>query len=132
MIKQEGRCEKECREARLGYKPVPTLAHGRTPTRPRSNFFFLLSTHHINMSLNFYEDRTWKLAGDAKVTKDAETQTIKLVSGPKTDWWRTPKGSEPESDVDRRSGPTYSTPVKGHKWSAGVWMRVDLKERCVV
>lgn len=66
------------------------------------------------------------------IDEDSSPHSIlTLQSGPKTDWWRTAKGSVPESNVNRRSGPVFSLPLDRSKgaFKAGVWMRGDLKER---
>lgn len=64
---------------------------------------------------------------DAKATHDQ----LQLRAGPKTDWWRSAKGSVPESDVDRHDGPLFVFDVEDslQTWTASVWIAVEHKER---
>ncbi|KDN52218.1 hypothetical protein K437DRAFT_254400 [Tilletiaria anomala UBC 951] len=57
--------------------------------------------------------------------------TVILRSGPRTDWWRTAAGCHPESDVNRRTGPSLTLHADARvNFTAGVWIRCgDFKER---
>ncbi|MCO5585172.1 hypothetical protein L7F22_039104 [Adiantum nelumboides] len=84
------------------------------------------------MAILPFTDPQWKgvqlpSKEDAKVAQTA----LELRAGAKTDWWRSAKGSIPESDVDRHDGPLYVFDVNDDEksWTASVWLAVDHNER---
>lgn len=82
-------------------------------------------------SIPFDSDQ-WKLSDSNKSSKvKAGQHTLAIESGPKTDWWRTAVGSEPESGVNRSSGPLYyiEVPSDATQWKAGVWISGSFGER---
>jgi regulation of enolase protein 1 (concanavalin A-like superfamily) len=84
------------------------------------------------MSTIPFDSKEWKLVGSSKhntVSKDGNS--IVIESGPKTDWWRTAVGSDPESNVNRSSGPLYYLPIPSDAthWKAGVWISGSFEER---
>lgn len=60
-----------------------------------------------------------------------DADNVHLIAGPKTDWWRTAQGSEPESAVSRNSGPVYAYKLDTaeRNWVTGVYMAGTFAER---
>lgn len=84
------------------------------------------------MTILPFTDANWKAVqvpseDDVKITQTE----LQLRAGPKTDWWRSAKGSIPESDVDRHDGPLFVFDIKDDQqsWTASVWLAVNHKER---
>jgi len=86
----------------------------------------------MQVSLIPFDSSKWLLKGSDN-TKRVEKSESKLLieSGPKTDWWRTASGSEPESNVNRNSGPFYyvEVPTSKSHWKAGAWISGCFDER---
>lgn len=82
-----------------------------------------------DLTLIPFDAPQWRSRGDMKNTLGPEPTEVFIEAGPRSDWWRTPPGSKPESAVDRRTGPTLTFNVEGEEWSVGCWMRGGLEER---
>ncbi|CEH14766.1 Protein of unknown function DUF1349 [Ceraceosorus bombacis] len=56
---------------------------------------------------------------------------INFTAKGSSDWWRTPKGSQPLDNVNARTGPTLTLTVDDGEanWTAGVWLQCEMDER---
>jgi regulation of enolase protein 1 (concanavalin A-like superfamily) len=79
----------------------------------------------------FDSDRWTTKEPSTAASVDASPSKIVIESGPRTDWWRTATGSEPESAVNRASGPLYYLEVPNDRshWKAGAWIAGCFDER---
>ena len=74
-----------------------------------------------------FDDGTWAPHGTStsfEPIKDGAQQSAwKHVSSAKQDWWKTAVGASPESDVDRRTGPSMTFEVDASRnFEVGVWL----------
>ncbi|UZJ53728.1 hypothetical protein CBS101457_003048 [Exobasidium rhododendri] len=79
-----------------------------------------------------FDSHRWKSRNTDSANRcDATSAKLIIESGPKTDWWRTAIGSEPESAANRSSGPfTYvEVPSDKEHWKAGAWISGSFDER---
>jgi regulation of enolase protein 1 (concanavalin A-like superfamily) len=80
-----------------------------------------------------FDSKQWKVCASSHAANRTSAKGHQLVveSGEKTDWWRTAVGSEPESDVNRTSGPFryIEVPDSATNWVAGVWISGWFYER---
>lgn len=82
------------------------------------------------MKLDF-EDNQWVLTGGSAGAKVTHTpsSTLELLSGPRTDWWKEHSAIPPQTEADRRTGPSYTIEVDGKRdFVAGVWIRGEWRE----
>ncbi|PWN41297.1 hypothetical protein IE81DRAFT_331002 [Ceraceosorus guamensis] len=76
-----------------------------------------------------FDSEKWSLLGAAEL-RDASADLINLTAKGSSDWWRTPKGSQPLDNVNARTGPTLTLAVDDGEanWTAGVWMQCGMDE----
>lgn len=83
-------------------------------------------------SLILFDSDKWQVKGSSlssHVSQDGHQ--LSIVAASKTDWWRTATGSEPESAVNRNSGPIHYLEMPHSKthWTVGAWISGTFEER---
>lgn len=81
-----------------------------------------------------FDDGTWTPHGSTRSFEPTKRDGIQSawwhVTDAKQDWWKTAKGASPESDVDRRTGPSVTFEVDASRnFEAGVWLAGEWTER---
>lgn len=79
-----------------------------------------------------FDSERWRNKAEEHAnTIEVKGNNLTIVSGEKTDWWRTAKGSESESAANRTSGPIRYFEIEESEkhWKAGVWISGVFDER---